>query len=70
MQTELADRAGISRSTILELESDRAGKLIGGMLAYKIAKVLGWRIEDILGVPKLNPWEDDDDVPAPEEIGR
>ena len=44
-QQELADRVGVSRQTIMQLERDRYNPSM--LLAYSIAQVFGVTIEDL-----------------------
>lgn len=44
-QEELAERVGVSRQTIISIESGRYNPSI--MLAYKLAHTFGLRIEDL-----------------------
>lgn len=62
-QGELADRAGVHRSSIVDIEAGRMGKQMGAKLAYDIAKVLRWRVEDVMGLPRLYPVEEAEDTP-------
>ncbi len=55
-QQELADRVGVTRMTIYSIEK---GKYVpSAVLALKIAKVFGKRVEDIFSLPE----EEGDDV--------
>jgi putative transcriptional regulator len=52
-QQELADRAGVTRQTIIAIE---AGKYSPSLtLAFKIAAALGVRIEDVFQYEKETP---------------
>lgn len=44
-QTDLSTKVGVSRISILNIESDKHEPKIG--LAYKIAKVLGSEVSDV-----------------------
>ena len=49
-QQELADRVGVTRMTIYSIEK---GKYVpSAVLALKIAKVFGKRVEDIFSLPE------------------
>lgn len=44
-QQQLADKAGVTRQTIIAIESGRYQPSLG--LAFKIAKVFGVKVEDV-----------------------
>lgn len=44
-QEELADKIGVSRQTVIAIESDKYLPSLG--LAFKIAKLFGVKIEDV-----------------------
>ena len=49
-QQELADRIGVSRMTVYSIENDRY--VPSTVLALRIAKVFGVRVEDIFSLPE------------------
>jgi DNA-binding XRE family transcriptional regulator len=54
-QAQLAERAGLAQTQIGRVENwDRDIGCMSVRNAYKIASALGCRIEDLLGMPRLN----------------
>ena len=55
-QAELAERAGVSRQTIISIESGRYNPTIG--LAYRLARLFDTSIEDLFLCAEQIPTED------------
>ena len=55
-QADLAERAGVSRQTIISIESGRYNPTIG--LAYKLARLFDTTIEDLFLLAEETPVED------------
>jgi putative transcriptional regulator len=56
-QADLAERAGVSRQTIISIESGRYNPTIG--LAYKLARLFDTTIEDLFLLAEEISVEDD-----------
>ena len=54
-QQQLADQAGVSRQTIMQLEKNKYNPSL--MLAYTIAEILGAKIEDLFMFSKYKERE-------------
>lgn len=57
-QQELADRIGVSRMTVYSIETDRY--VPSTVLALKIAKVFGVKVEEVFSLPEDSEDENDE----------